>query len=73
MTEFDKKEANNLELKMKFYNLIERYPGYTKVYTDGSKSESGAACAATGSRMKLQFRLPDSASIYTAELTAIYE
>jgi ribonuclease HI len=73
LTEFNKKEANVLELRMKFYDLIERYPDYTQIYTDGSKGESGAACAATGSHMKLQFRLPDFASIYTAELTAIYE
>ena len=42
------------------------------VYTDGSKSEDGVGCAAVFPHTTLRGSLPSFASIYTAELFAIY-
>lgn len=73
MTRYDKNKMSAIELRQRFYSLLEHYPDHFKVYTDGSKSESAVACAATAKNMTLQIRLNDKASIYTAELTAILE
>ena len=60
-------------LRSDFLALAERYPGYKHVYTDGSKCEAGVASAAISDDFQVSLRLPDTASIYTAELVAIYE
>jgi len=73
MTKYEKSNMNAIELRQRFLELLEHYPEYYEVYTDGSKSESAVACAGIGNDMTLQIRLPDGASIYTAELTAILE
>jgi len=73
MTKYKKDKTNNVELRHAFYDLLDHYSGYKHFYTDGSRAESAVACAGTGDNLTLQVRLPDSASIYTAELTAILE
>jgi ribonuclease HI len=73
MTQFDKHATNAIELRHNFCDLLLKYPEHVQFYTDGSRSESAVACAGTGNDMTLQIRLPDAASIYTAELTAILE
>ena len=60
-------------LKNEFYTLLEYYPDHLSIYTDGSKDDNRVACAATGDHILIQIRLPDAASIYSAELLAIYE
>jgi ribonuclease HI len=73
MTKYKKSETNACELQHHFHDLTARYPGYLHVFTDGSKDDSRVACAATGSNLILQIRLLSAASIYTAELSAIFE
>ena len=73
MTQYNKHTTSTAELRHHFYDLLEHYPDHLRFYTDGSRSESAVACAGTGKDMTLQIRLPDAASIYTAELTAILE
>lgn len=73
LTSFKKDDENPLFLKSAFYNLLQKYPDFKYVFTDGSKCESGVACAAISNDLKIQFRIDDSASIYTAELMAIYQ
>ena len=41
------------------------------VYTDGSKSLEGVGCAAISAHFTMKHKLPDTASIFTAELYAI--
>ena len=52
--------------------IRDRYLDYIPVYTDGSRDLNGVACA-TGfpSNTIISMRLPDSASVYTAEDWAI--
>ena len=73
MTKYDKNNTNSTELRHHFYELLLKYPEHVQFYTDGSRSESAVACAGTGNGLTLQIRLPDPASIYTAELSAILQ
>lgn len=73
MMQHSKNNVPTIELCQYFFELLEHYPGYVPVYTDGSRSETAVACAGTSKDMVLQIRLPGAASIYTAELTAIFE
>ena len=41
------------------------------IYTDGSKSNEGVGCAAVSEHTMKQAHLPNEASIFTAELTAV--
>ena len=54
-----------------FNELKNKYHGYHAIYTDGSKATNRVAAAATGRDAFLQVRLPDDASIFTAELQAL--
>ena len=47
------------------------HQGQEEIYTDGSKSEDGVGCAIVVNNEVFQAKLPDSASIFTAEMTAI--
>ena len=54
--------------------LREKFPDHKHVFTDGSKSDSGVASAAylhTAPSSFFTLRLPDTGSIYTAELQAL--
>jgi ribonuclease HI len=51
--------------------LDEQYGGYTKLYTDGSKSAAGVGAAVIMGRIKRSASMPKTTSIYTAELYAI--
>ena len=46
----------------------DRYPDYIPVYTDGSRDGNAVACATVfPSNTVISMRLPDSASVFTAE------
>ncbi|KAK9712741.1 Endonuclease-reverse transcriptase [Popillia japonica] len=54
--------------------LLERWEEYYLIYTDGSGIEAAYGCVYDKQREYTQsFRLKDTASVYTAELVAIYE
>ena len=55
----------------KFREILSFYPDRQAIYTDGSKVGECVACAAVNNTTVFQRRLPDGASIYSAELTAI--
>ena len=57
--------------KVKFYNVLDTYPDYTHIYTDGSKDGERVACAAVCGQSVMKCRLPDCASIFSAESQAI--
>jgi ribonuclease HI len=55
--------------------LLSSFPGYCRIYTDGSKSEDGRVAAAAVSsrhpRRSFKHRLPDHSSVFSAELQAV--
>ncbi|KAK9703396.1 RNase H [Popillia japonica] len=55
--------------------LLERWEEYYLIYTDGSGIEAAYGCAYYDKQREYtqSFRLKDTASVYTAELVAIYE
>jgi ribonuclease HI len=68
---FKKCSTDELVFQSKFGELREKYEHHKAVYTDGSKVLDRVAAAAMGGGVKSQIRLPDGASIYTAELQAL--
>jgi ribonuclease HI len=55
-----------------YHELIsEKYEDYTKIFTDGSKQKNAVAAAAVVVNKVLVKRLPDHASIFSAEAQAI--
>ena len=55
-----------------FMEIRDRYREYIPVYTDGSRDGNAVACATVfPSNTVISMRLPDSASIFTAEVWAI--
>ena len=55
-----------------FMEIRDRYRDYIPVYTDGSRDGNAVACATVfPSNTLISMRLPDSASVFTAEVWAI--
>ena len=71
LTKYEKSKTDPLEYRTGFNNLREKYENFLCAFTDGSKSDGGVTAAAFSSKFFLQIRLPDEASIFTAELYAI--
>ena len=61
----------DLVFQSKFGELKDKYKHCKAFYTNGSKAVDRVTAAAVGRGKQCQSRLPDSASIYTAELQAI--
>ena len=66
-----KNSTNELVYRASFNELRHKYSRYHAIYTDGSKTMNRVAAAATSRDASLQIRLPDDASIFTAELQAL--
>ena len=67
-----KKHLNDSFSSLCLFNEFNNvYSQYKAIYTDGSNHEDKVAAAVICSNFNLQIRLPDGASIYTAELQAI--
>jgi ribonuclease HI len=71
LREYKKSSTDALVFQAKFDELRNKYHQYQAIYTDGSKVLDRVAAAATSRHNQRQIRLPDSASIFTAELQAI--
>lgn len=72
-SKFQKGQINNAVFISSFIEIISRYPGFQEIYTDGSKTEHGTASAFYTSGEAHSWTLPTTASIYTAELYAIWQ
>src|SRR5208282_3493787 len=59
------------EFQAKFKEILAIFKDYTHIYTDGSKDGRTVAAAAVSSGKTLTKRLPDHASIFSAESQAI--
>ena len=55
----------------KFYNILQHHPDHLYVFTDESKDNGWAACAAVLNKTVLKKALPRESSIFTAEARAI--
>ena len=66
-----KKAQSKEEKRVNFYEHNNIHKDCTKLFTDGSKSEGGVGCAVILDNTAHVAKLPDSASVFTAELTAV--
>ena len=66
-----KGKTNPITYHEEFQIIKEKYQNHQAIYTDGSKTGDKAACAAIYKHNSLLERLPDGASIYSAEASAI--
>ena len=66
-----KSQTDPLVFRTKFHELLSDFPNYETIFTDGSKDgdTAGSACVTPSDTYKC--RLPDSASIFSAEIKAI--
>ena len=61
-------------MNLKIFNAeVAKFGNFVQIFTDGSKTFSGTGCACLVKQydVSIKLKLPDCASIYTAELTAI--
>ena len=71
LTQYKKENTMPNLYVQKFFEILENFPEYSCIYTDGSKCQNKVASAAVSGRRGFASRLPDNCSIFTAELTAI--
>ena len=72
--DISKKNKTEDEIKARFLEHDnENHVGQQKIYTDGSKSENGVGSAVVHGNDTYVAKLPDSASIFTAEMNAIIQ
>ena len=66
-----KSQTDPLVFRTKFHELSSDFPNYETIFTDGSKDgdTAGSACVSPSDTYKC--RLPDGASIFSAEIKAI--
>ena len=68
----DRKETTDSSiLRAKCQELSSQYPDFQHIYTDGSKDGPNVASACVSRTHTRKCRLPDNASIFTAEIQAI--
>ena len=66
-----KSQTDPIVFRTKFHELLSDFPNYKTIFTDGSKDgdTAGSACVTLSDTYKC--RLPDNASIFSAEIKAI--
>ena len=66
-----KSQTDPIVFRTKFHELLSDFPNYETIFTDGSKDDdtAGSACVTPSDTYKC--RLPDNASIFSAEIKAI--
>ena len=71
LNKHSKTKTHTSTYQEKFYNILQHQPDHLYVFTDGSKENGRAACAAVLSKTVLKKALPRESSIFTAEAYAI--
>ena len=66
-----RKTQSEEEVRSRFLEHDTVHFSQTKLYTDGSESGNGVGCAVFHEDTAYVSKLPDYASIFTAELTAV--
>jgi len=73
LTELPKHSVNNTIIQAHFHKILADFPNALICYTDGSRFENRVGTAYLISDTLYRFRLRNSASVFTAELQAIFE
>lgn len=73
LTKFNKTNTESSVIHQILIDIINKYDNPTRVYTDGSKVNSNVACAVYDCNNIKSWRLQNGASIFTAELYAIFK
>ena len=68
---YKKSDTDPTLYRLNYSELLEYFTDYTHIFTDGSKDGDKAAAAFICQSFEFSKRLPDKASIFTAELEAI--
>ena len=71
LNEHSKTKTHSSTYQEKFYNILQHHPDHLYVFTDGSKNNGWAACAAVLNKTVLKKALPRESSIFTADAHAI--
>lgn len=71
LTNLSKSQTNPIIYIRHYNNLINKYPNYVKIFTDGSKSPDRAGCAIIHENNEIPFSLPSHFTILSAELYAL--
>ena len=66
-----KSDTDPILYRLHYSELLESFTDYTHIFTDGSKDGDKTAAAFICQSFEFSKRLPDTASIFTAELEAI--
>ena len=71
MLDDKKSQTDPLVFRTKFHELLSDFSNYETIFTDGSKDgdTAGSACVTPSDTYK--YRLPDNASVFSAEIKAI--
>ena len=72
LTSMKKAVTSSTNYQAAFLELMDKYRGYKAIYTDGSHLNNRTAAAAIYGNHTYSERLPDEASIYSAEQHALY-
>lgn len=60
-------------IKSKFLEIVSNHPNHTSFFTDGSKKDDKVGVGVLSTNYTLSCRISDNASIFNAELVAIYK
>jgi len=69
---YDKATTNPEVFKRKFFELHSEFSHHVEIYTDGSKDGIRTVAAVVAANSVKTVHLPDNASIFTAEIHALY-
>lgn len=70
---FQKKDSPKEIITNEMRSILNKYTGSYFIYTDGSKTDNGTGSAFSSEYGNFNWTLPSSASVYTAELYAIWQ
>lgn len=71
LQKLSKKNTEPILYRTKFEELKSKFLDYTHIYTDGSKTKTGAGCSVHTSEINLQFKLPKFYPIIKCETYAL--
>ena len=71
LNQLHKTKTHPFTYQEKHQNILQQYPDYLCIYTDGSKDHNKTACAAVLNKIIKTKALPMDSSIFTAEACAI--
>ena len=71
MSSFCKSDTNPKVLTTLTKDILNKYQDYSYIYTDGSKSQLGTGFGVIMPQSTSKIKLPETTSIYIAELMAI--